>query len=132
MSTFSEKDMEDAIAASPEKFVGEQGLKLIHQQLRIENFILDLVFEDKYGHTLIVEIQKGTLDRAHTHKIREYFHRYKTLYPRLIVDLMVIANLIPAERKEMLSDLGIEYREIHSKNFLKEEDEKILNNVVKD
>ncbi len=67
-----EKDMENAIVADPVKYIGEENLKLIARQYRIGNYIFDLLFEDRHGAKLIVEIQRGTLDRTHTYKILDY------------------------------------------------------------
>ena len=67
-----EKDMENAIVADPVKYIGEENLKLIARQYRIGNYIFDLLFEDRHGAKLIVEIQRGTLDRTLTYKILDY------------------------------------------------------------
>lgn len=112
MESFSEKLMEDAIVNDPEKYLNEMGLKLLARQFRIGTYIFDLLFEDRHGGKLIVELQKGTLDRTHTYKILDYYHEYKEKNPRDFIDVMVIANVIPPERKRRLSDLAIDYREI--------------------
>jgi hypothetical protein len=113
----SEKDMEDAISVDPEKYLGEKGLKLIARQYSIGNYRFDLLFEDRHGAKLIVEIQKGTLDREHHHKIQDYYEEYKVKYPDEFVDLMVIANRIPYERRRKLSYLGVEHKEIPEVKF---------------
>jgi hypothetical protein len=113
----SEKDMEDAISVDPEKYLGEKGLKLIARQYSIGNYRFDLLFEDRHGAKLIVEIQKGTLDREHHHKIQDYYEEYKVKYPDEFVDLMVIANRIPYERRRKLSYLGVEHKEIPEVEF---------------
>jgi hypothetical protein len=79
----------------------------------------DLLFEDRHGQKLIVELQKGTLDREHHHKIQDYYEEYKVNHPKEFVDLMVIANRIPYERRRKLSYLGVEYREISESEFIK-------------
>ena len=113
----SERDMETLIAADPEKYIGESGLRLVKRQLRIENYRFDLLFEDRHGGKLIVEIQKGTLDRNHTYKILDYYDAYKGKRPDEFIELMVIANKIPYERRTRLSAHGIEYREIPMAEF---------------
>src|SRR5580704_7274077 len=113
----TEKDMEDAIAQDPGRYLGETGLKLVSRQYRIGSYVFDLLFEDRHGGRLIVELQRGTLDRTHTFKILDYYHEYKSSHPREFVDLMVIANLIPAERKQRLTDGGIAFREIPMSEF---------------
>jgi RecB family endonuclease NucS len=115
--TISERDMEDAIIADPEKFLGEEGLKLISRQYRIGNYIFDLLFGDRHGAKLIVELQKGVLDRNHTYKILDYYHEYKENNPYDFVELMVIANEITKERKKRLSSWGVTCKEIPVSEF---------------
>lgn len=113
----SEKDMEDAIAQNPQKFIGESGLKLLFRQYRIGNYIFDLMFVDKYGTKLIVELQKGTLDRVHTYKILDYYDEYKEQNPNEFIELMVIANKVPMERKKRLKSWGVTFKEIPENEF---------------
>jgi RecB family endonuclease NucS len=70
----TEKIMEDAICNDPERYIGEKGLKLIARQYSIGTYRFDLLFEDSHGKSLIVEIQKGKLNREHTYKILDYKH----------------------------------------------------------
>ena len=114
----SEKEMEKAVIESPRKFIGEDGLKLISRQFRIGSYIFDLLFEDRFGSKLIIELQKGTLDRNHTYKILDYYHEYKNQHPEEFIELMLIANVIPLERKKRLKDWGISFKEISEKEFL--------------
>lgn len=116
----TEKIMEDAICNNPEKYLGEQGLKLISRQFRIGKYIFDLLFEDRHGAKVIVEVQKGTLDRTHTYKILDYYHEYKEQNPQEFIELMVIANSIPKERRKRLSDWGVDCKEIPESEFLEQ------------
>lgn len=61
----TEKIMEEAICKDPEKYLGEKGLRLIARQYSISIYRFDLLFEDRHGKRLIVEIQKGKLNREH-------------------------------------------------------------------
>jgi len=108
----SEKDMEEQIAKYPEKFLGERGLVVVERQYRIGSYIFDLIFKDKHGAKLIVEIQKGTLDRNHTYKILDYYDEYRESNPNEFIEIMVVANQISAERKKRLHSLGVEFREL--------------------
>jgi len=108
----SEKDMEDRIAEDPDAFLSERGLSLVARQLRVGPYIFDLLFEDRHGGRLIVELQKGTLDRNHTYKILDYYDEYRERNPTKFIEVMIIANQIPVERKKRLQALGVEFREI--------------------
>lgn len=114
----TEKMMEDQIANRPEEFLGERELVLVSRQLRIGKYVFDLLFQDRFKGKLIVEIQKGTLDRVHTYKILDYYDEYREHHPHDFVELMVVANSVPLERKKRLHALGIEYREIPESRFL--------------
>ncbi len=113
--------MEDRIAAAPNELLGDNGLKLVERQFRLGGYIFDLLFEDRHGGKLIVEIQKGTLDRNHIYKILDYYHAYREKNPREFIDLMVVANVISYERKKRLHDLSIEYRELSESLFERED-----------
>lgn len=115
---FSEKDMEDAIANTPERFLKRNDLKLLSRQYRIGNFRFDLLFKDGLQGILIVEIQKGTLDRNHSFKIVDYYNRYKNIRPDEKVEMIVVANVIPHERKQFFDKVGISYIEIHDEEII--------------
>jgi hypothetical protein len=117
----SEKDMEDQIADNPEKFLEERSLRLLARQYSIGSYRFDLLFEDRHGGKLIVEIQKGTLDRDHTYKILDYYDEYRLANPRDHIDVLVVANQIPVERKRRLQDRGIAFVEIPVERFLQSE-----------
>jgi hypothetical protein len=104
--------MEDLIARNPGHYLGESGLTLVDRQLKVGPYRFDLIFQDRTGAKLIVEIQKGTLDRDHTYKILDYYDEYKERNPKEFVEVMLVANTIPAERKQRLLSRGISYREI--------------------
>ncbi len=110
--------MEDLIVLTPKRYINEDGLKLVARQYRIGKYIFDLLFEDRYKSKLLVEIQKGTLDRNHTYKILDYYDEYKQDHQDEFVDLMIVANVIPLERKERLSFWGIAFIEIAESRFL--------------
>ena len=114
----SEKDMEDAIVRDPGRYLGEDGLQLVERQYRVGGYIFDLLFADRHGAKLIVEIQKGALDRAHTYKILDYYHGFREQHPEEFIELMVVANQISDERKRRLRDWGVEFREVPETEFV--------------
>ena len=110
--------MEDLIIANPEKYLQEPNLKLISRQYRIGSYRFDLLFEDRHHGKLIVEIQRGTLDRNHTYKILDYYDEYKKRNPSKFIDLMIVANKITRERRDRLKSYGITFFEIPEIVFL--------------
>jgi len=85
--------------------------------VRFGRYIFDLLFEDRHGAKLIVEIQKGTLDRNHTYKVLDYYDEYKERHPGEFIDVMLVANVIPVERKKRLNAWGVSYKEIAESEF---------------
>lgn len=47
----------------------------------------------------------------------DYYHGFKEKYPSKFVELMVIANEIPMERKRRLSQFGVSFKEIPESEF---------------
>jgi hypothetical protein len=115
---FLENDMEELIIKNPGKYIGEDGLELLSRQYSIGYYRFDLLFEDRHGAKLIVEIQRGTLDRNHTYKIFDYYDEFKEQNPGEFVELMVVANKIPRERRNRLKSMGITFKEIPESIFL--------------
>ncbi len=114
----SEKMMEDAICDDPENYLKEKGLKHIARQPGIGKYRFDILFEDRHGEKLIVEIQKGILDREHYLKILDYYLEYKERNPKEYTHLMVVANKIPYEKRKKMSSLGISFKEIPEEDFI--------------
>jgi len=115
-----EKDMEYLIIANPQKYLKEPDLKLISRQYSIGNYRFDLLFEDRHHGKLIVEIQRGTLDRNHTYKVLDYFDEYKKNNPCNYIELMIVANKITRERRDRLKSYGIAFFEIPEAIFLED------------
>jgi len=134
-----EKDIENLIAQYPEEFFPNSGFKLIGQQVKLGNCFVDLLFEDKYNRTIIVEIKRGMLSRDASGQIIEYYGLLKQQDPNKIIELILCANIIPSERRVFLEKVGIECKElgltlitnIAKKNdysFLDESEQKISKN----
>jgi len=110
-----EKEMEDLLWAYPEKFL--EPLKPFMRQARSAVGRADLVFEDQLGRLLVVEIKRGQLQRGAIAQVHDYFGMVKRQFPDKSVEMMVIAQTIPAERKIALEQYYIEHREIPEKRF---------------
>ncbi|HOY64226.1 MAG: TPR repeat-containing protein YrrB [bacterium ADurb.Bin236] len=118
LTDLSESQMEYIVSRYPEKFI-EKGVVLSDKQMYLsKEYRIDVLFEDKFGGKLIVELQKGTLDRDHILRAREYKDCLKKQCPSEHIEVMVIANAIREEHKKLLGELGISYREITISAFL--------------
>ena len=103
--------MADVVIAHSADLFGEP-LTLLQRKHWVGRYELDLLFEDRHGAHLIMELQRGALDRYHLYKVLDYYDEYKDRHPEQFVEVLVVANLISPERKERLARRGIEYLEV--------------------
>jgi hypothetical protein len=111
-----ESEMEDLLWRYPDKFLREP-LNQFRRQPRSAVGRADLVFEDRLERLLVVEIKRGQLQRGAIDQVHDYFGMMKHEFPNKSVEMMVIAQSIPSERKVALDRYNIEYREIPEKRF---------------
>jgi len=105
-----EKDIENLIARYPEEFLPYKDLQLVGQQVRIENYPLDIVFKNNANEKVIVEVKRGILSRNAIPQIMDYYGVMKSKNPNNKIHLVVAANVIPKERVIFLSEqLGIDF-----------------------
>jgi len=107
-----EKDIENLIAKYPDEFFPSSGFKLIGQQVRLGKCFADIIFEDKYNRKVIIEVKRGILSRDASGQVMEYYGLLKNEEPESIVELILCANIIPAERRAFLETIGIECKEL--------------------
>ena len=107
-----EKDIENLIAAYPEEFFPGEGFKLISRQCFIEGKRIDILFEDKFGRKIIVEVKRGILTREATGQIAEYYGLLKEKEKDNFFELILCANIIPRERRLFLENIGISCKEV--------------------
>jgi len=107
-----EKDIENIVAAHPEEIFPNEGFKLVGQQVVVEGRRLDILFEDRHGRKIIVEVKRGILTREASGQIAEYYGLLKNRGINEIYELILCANIIPKERKTFLETIGIDCREL--------------------
>lgn len=108
--------MEDLLWSYPEKLLNEP-LTQFKRQQRSAVGRSDLIFVDRLGRLLVVEIKHGKLGRGAIDQIHDYFGMVKREHPDKPVELMVVANVIPSERRLACEKYDIEPREISEKRF---------------
>lgn len=111
-TSLKEVDMEYLVAKYPEHFIGDKGLSLKGQQVAFHNSRFDLLFEDRTGAFLIVELQMGVLDKYHHYRMKDYKQDLREKYPNADVELLVIANEITQDRKKRLKNDDIDFIEV--------------------
>lgn len=107
-----EKDIENIIALYPSEIFPDSGFKLLGQQIKLGKCYADIIFEDKFNRKVIVEIKRGILSRDAAGQVMEYYGLLKSEQPESIIELVLCANIIPAERKKFLETIGIECKEL--------------------
>ncbi len=112
----TEREMEDLLWNHPEKLLGEQ-LTRFERQPSSAVGRADLVFTDRIERFLVVEVKRGKLLRGAVEQLHDYYGVIKRRFPDRVVELMVVANLIPEERRLACDKLNIEAREISEKRF---------------
>jgi len=126
---FTESDMEEIIAKYP--VLIEDQLTLLGRQVSLGNLRVDLLFRDRLGDTLVVELKKGVIKREHIGQIMEYSG---TLYDEKPVRLMLVGNRVPQSFRRSLEYHGIEWREITQERFtqfLRQNDRPLLERLQK-
>jgi predicted transport protein len=111
----SEKQLEDIICKYPE--ILEQDLKLKGRQIHIYGKIMDILFEDKFGQKLIVELKKGPILRNHIGQIMEYEGSILTEADPT-ARVVLVGNRVPPNMAKALDHHGIEYKEISMQSLL--------------
>lgn len=111
-----ECEMEDLLWDHPEKFLNEP-LKQFQRQPASEVGRADLIFLDRIGRLIVIEIKRDTLQRGAISQIVDYYGMLKARFPDMAVELIIVANRIPRERQLSCEHYDIEAVEIAQKKF---------------
>jgi hypothetical protein len=112
----NEADMERLLRDHPGEFFAEP-LALVSQQEGFRSGVTDLIFQDAQGDLLVVELKRGTPLREHIAQVIDYLGDVEDRYPGKQVELMVVANIVPPQRRTKLERLGVSFREIPEIQF---------------
>jgi Endonuclease NucS len=77
----------------------------------------DLIFLDRIGRLLVIELKRDTLERGAVGQLVDYFGMLKSRFPDKSVELIIVANRIPPERRLACEQYHIEAIEIPQKTF---------------
>ena len=127
----NENEFEDILAKYPD-FI-EDGLKLVGRQITIYGRRTDLLFEDRFGHKLLVELKLGPIRDTHIGQILSYEgHILSEDEP--VMRVMLIGNRVPPNIRKMLDHHGIAWREItyaQLREMLTEKNDDLLLDMIK-
>ena len=111
-----EREMEDLLWEHPEKLLNEP-LRQFQRQPASAVGRADLIFEDRIGRLLVIELKRDTLERGAIMQLVDYYGMLKSRFPDRAIELMVVAPRIPPERRVACEQYDIEAREIPLKRF---------------
>ena len=113
-----EKDMEDLIASFPDDFFPRKHLVLVGRQQSFSGVgRFDLLFEDEFKSTILMELKARTLKYEDATQVSAlYGDELKRNGCRNII-MWLVAPQIPTSVRDFLDDKGIEYTEIHFAEF---------------
>lgn len=103
-----ESDFESILERYPELI--EEGLILEGRQFALGRKHIDLLFRDRFGQRLIVELKRGTILRKHISQIFDYEGDIITPDDPN-VRVMLIGNRVPQNFRRSLEHHGFEWRE---------------------
>jgi len=105
----NENEFEDILAKYPD-FI-EDGLKLVGRQITIFGRRIDLLFEDRFGHKLLIELKLGPIRDTHIGQLLSYEgHLLSEDEPAMRA--MLIGNRVPPNIRKVLDHHGVAWREI--------------------
>lgn len=111
-----EKHFENVLHRYPELI--EEGLKFSGRQVCVGGKYVDLLFEDRFGQKLIIELKRGIIKREHIAQLLDYEGYFLTAdNPNIRV--MLIGNRVPPNLRVSLDHHGFEWKEIPVSELIK-------------
>lgn len=104
-----EKDFEDILCNNPQLI--EKDLKFLDRQVSLGGKFADLLFEDRFGQKLVVELKKGIIKREHIAQLLDY-EGYFLSSDDPNIRVMLIGNRVPPNLQKSLDHHGFEWKEI--------------------
>jgi hypothetical protein len=104
----TERELQEAVASDPSLI--EEGLQLVGMEKRIEGVRPDLLFRDRHGCPMIVELKRGTASREAVGQLMEYIGLVAPAHPD--VRGVLVAAQVPESLRRALEHHGLEWREL--------------------
>ena len=108
-NSFKEKEFEDILVRYPELI--EPGLELKGRQVNVNRKFVDILYKDRHGQRLIIELKSGTIIRKHVAQLMDYEGYFLTPDDPTI-RVMLVGNRVPNNLRRSLDHHGFEWREI--------------------
>jgi Endonuclease NucS C-terminal domain len=121
-----ENDFEDILERYPELI--ENGLTKEGRQVYVDGKYVDLIFRDRFGQKLIVELKIGAVKRKDVAQLLDY-EGYFLSESDPTIRVMLIGNRVPENLRRSLDHHGFEWKEIQVSTlitFLKDKKDQAL------
>lgn len=105
----AEHDVRDALARNP--WILEEGLKLAAVERRVASGFIDLVFVDREGRMLAVEVKRGVAGAEAVAQLKRYVHELERELGARVRGMLVAEGFARGVRA-LLAREGLEYRKI--------------------
>lgn len=104
-----EKEFENILERYPDLI--EEALSIQGRQVAIGRLRVDLLYKDRFGQTLIVELKRGPILRQHIAQIFDYEGHF--LSPsNSNIRIMLIGSRVPPNMRRSLEHHGFEWKEL--------------------
>lgn len=90
----------------------EEDLIFSGRQIRISGKLVDLLYIDRFGQKLIIELKKGIIKREHIAQLMDYEGHFLTVDNNPNIRVMLIGNRVPINLRNSLDHHGFEWKEI--------------------
>jgi predicted transcriptional regulator len=109
--------MEDLLATFPQDFFPGKNFVLLGRQRVLAGVgRFDLIFEDNWNSTIVMELKARPLKYEDATQVANYRDELKRIGHKNVV-MWLVAPQIPRSVRDFLDDKGIEYNEIHDAEF---------------
>lgn len=109
LARMKEKHLEDVICRYPE--IIEEDLQFVDRQVHVRGKIVDVLFQDRHGQQLILELKKGAIKRQDLAQILDY-EGFFLSSDNAAVRIMLVGNRVPLNLQKAFDHHGIEWKEL--------------------
>lgn len=111
----NEREFESILERYPE--LVEPGLTLPRRQVSVRGKRIDLLYLDRHGQQLVVELKIGTIHRLHVGQLLDYEGELLSPHDPTI-RVMIVGNRVPQSLRRAMDHHGLEWKEVSEKDLI--------------
>ena len=108
----------------------EEGLRVVKREKPVKSGIIDLFCYDKNHTPVIIEVKRSLANISSVHQLRMYVKDIKKDIDKAKVRGILCAPKIPDMVKHLLSDYGLEWKEVERKVMLPDDKQQTLKEFI--